>query len=151
MIIKSGKIRKLKDLVNLGSFFTEIYDAQNRIFALKFDKFTLPVNFVEREIDKQYCLYHHINIQDIPKELFEKFTEEIDWAIVEQDSKVLVSDDGKTWHRRHFAYVDGRTNTPYVWMDGKTSWTHKVDPNIEKKYIKKLTEQWGYTKLAEQE
>ena len=64
------------------------------------------------------------------KELNElDFTEYIpptDWSKVEVDTKVLVSQDGSTWHNRHFAkYENGRV---YAWYNGYTSFTaNRVD------------------------
>ena len=60
-----------------------------------------------------------------------------DWSKVEVDTKVLVSDDGEEWHKRHFArYEEGIV---YVWGYGDTSWTTD------------LMEAWEYAKLAEVE
>lgn len=53
--------------------------------------------------------------------IFER-EEEVDWAKVEVDTKILVQGEksGK-WYTRHFAkYKDGKV---YAWNDGKTSWT----------------------------
>ena len=51
---------------------------------------------------------------------------EIDWSKVEVDTKVLVSDDGEEWHKRHFArYEEGIV---YVWGYGATSWTTRITP-----------------------
>lgn len=61
----------------------------------------------------------------------------VDWSKVEVDTKVLVSDDGEDWHKRHFArYEEGMV---YVWGYGGTSWT--TSP----------MEVWEYAKLAEED
>ena len=72
------------------------------------------------------------------KWLYEEYQEpEIDWSKVEVDTKVLVSDDGEEWHKRHFArYEEGIV---YVWNYGGTSWTTD------------LMEAWECSKLAEED
>ena len=61
----------------------------------------------------------------------------VDWSKVAVDTKVLVSDDGEEWHKRHFArYKEGIV---YVWGYGDTSWTTD------------LMETWEYAKLAEED
>ena len=69
----------------------------------------------------------------------EEYREEpsVDWSKVETDTKVLVSDDGEEWHKRHFAkYEEGIV---YVWAYGDTSWTTD------------LMEAWECAKLAEED
>lgn len=59
----------------------------------------------------------------------------VDWSKVPVDTKVLVSDDGEEWHKRHFAKYE--ESIVYVWGYGDTSWTTD------------LMEAWEYAKLAE--
>ena len=64
----------------------------------------------------------------------------VDWNKVKVDTKVLVSEDGEKWYKRHFAkYENGKV---YVWYEARTSWTvvNKVD-----------TYPWEYAKLYEGE
>lgn len=70
--------------------------------------------------------------------LYEEYQEpKVDWSKVAVDTKVLVSDDGEEWHKRHFArYEEGIV---YVWGYGDTSWTTD------------LMEAWEYAKLAEED
>lgn len=50
-----------------------------------------------------------------------EFEENIDWAKVPVDTKVLVSDNGNTWYKRHFAkYENGSV---HVFPDGRSSFT----------------------------
>lgn len=44
------------------------------------------------------------------------------WAV---DTKVLVSNDGENWCKRHYAgFNSDSSEQPYkAWMDGKTEWT----------------------------
>lgn len=54
------------------------------------------------------------------------------------DAKILVSDDGKNWGKRHYAgLIDGKH---YAWVDGLTSWS-----------ADSCKAPWGYMKLAEEE
>lgn len=58
---------------------------------------------------------------------------EIDWSIIPVDTPVLVSDNNRDWYHRHLAKVI--ENRPYIWGDGRTSWT--TDGNdVLYKYIK---------------
>lgn len=64
----------------------------------------------------------------------EEYTEpEVDWSKVPVDTPVLVSDNNRDWYHRHLAKVI--ENRPYIWGDGRTSWT--TDGNdVLYKYIK---------------
>ena len=65
---------------------------------------------------------------------FEPYT---DWSKVKVDTKILVSDDGIEWHRRHFArYEDEKI---YAFMNGSTSW------------VGGILQHWEYAKLPESE
>ena len=68
-----------------------------------------------------------------------EFREVIDWSKVPVDTKVLVSNDGKEWSRRHFAkYEDGKV---YCFNDGYTSFTI-----VDYAYLSNATP-WEYCKL----
>ena len=68
-----------------------------------------------------------------------EFEEVMDWSKVPVDTKVLVSDDGKEWIRRHFAkYEDGKV---YCFNDGYTSFTI-----VNHAYLSNATS-WEYCKL----
>ena len=68
-----------------------------------------------------------------------EFEEVMDWSKVPVDTKVLVSDDGKKWDRRHFAkYEDGKV---YCFNDGYTSFTI-----VDYAYLSNATP-WEYCKL----
>ena len=50
-----------------------------------------------------------------------EFREVIDWSKVPVDTKVLVSNDGEKWYKRHlYKYEDGKF---LAWDNGKTSFT----------------------------
>lgn len=61
----------------------------------------------------------------------------VDWDKVKIDTRVLVSDDGINWHKRHFArYTCGRV---YTWGYGSTSWSKGNVSDVAP---------WRYAKLA---
>ena len=71
-----------------------------------------------------------------------EFKEVIDWSKVPVDTKVLVSEDGKEWSRRHFAkYEDGKV---YCFNDGYTSFTI-----VNYAYLSNATS-WEYAKLYQE-
>ena len=71
-----------------------------------------------------------------------EFKEVIDWSKVPVDTKVLVSEDGKEWSRRHFAkYEDGKV---YCFNDGYTSFTI-----VNYAYLSNATS-WEYVKLYQE-
>lgn len=48
----------------------------------------------------------------------------IDWSVIPRDTKVLVSQDKKHWHKRHFAGFDEKETYKFiVYGLGETSWT----------------------------
>ena len=50
-----------------------------------------------------------------------EFREVVDWSKVSVDTKVLVSNDGEKWYKRHlYKYEDGKF---LAWDNGKTSFT----------------------------
>ena len=71
-----------------------------------------------------------------------EFKEVMDWSKVPIDTKVLVSNDGKEWSRRHFAkYEDGKV---YCFNDGYTSFTI-----VNYAYLSNATS-WEYAKLYQE-
>lgn len=61
----------------------------------------------------------------------------VDWDKVKIDTRVLVSDDGINWYKRHFArYTCGRV---YTWGYGSTSWSKGNASDVAP---------WRYAKLA---
>lgn len=74
--------------------------------------------------------------------LYEEYEEPtVDWSKVPIDTKVLVSDDGVTWQKRHFAgaKLGGK---PTVYLNGQTSWSAGDTTGWVK---------YKYTKLAEED
>ena len=71
-----------------------------------------------------------------------EFREVIDWSKVPVDTKVLVSNDGKEWSRRHFAeYKDGKV---YCFNSGVTSFT------VKESYFLNEKASWDYAKLYQE-
>ena len=69
-----------------------------------------------------------------------EFEEYLDWSKVPVDTKVLVSDNGDTWYKRHFAkYENGSV---HVFPDGRSSFTTEVSDIIYP---------WKYAKLYEEQ
>ena len=69
-----------------------------------------------------------------------EFKEVVDWSKVTVDTKVLVSDDGKEWSRRHFAkYEDGKV---YCFDSGTTSFSVQDDDSD--------INGWKYAKLYQE-
>ena len=67
-----------------------------------------------------------------------EFEEVVDWSKVPVDAKVLVSEDGKLWYKRHFAkYENGSV---HVFPDGRSSFTTEESDIIYP---------WKYAKLCE--
>ena len=67
-----------------------------------------------------------------------EFEEYLDWTKVPVDAKVLVSDNGKLWYKRHFAkYENGSV---HVFPDGATSFTGSNESLLG----------WEYAKLYEE-
>ena len=71
-----------------------------------------------------------------------EFEEVMDWSKVPVDTKVLVSNDGKEWSRRHFAeYKDGKV---YCFNSGVTSFT------VKESYFLNEKASWDYAKLYQE-
>ena len=67
-----------------------------------------------------------------------EFEEVVDWSKVPVDAKILVSDNGKLWYKRHFAkYENGSV---HVFPDGRSSFTTEESDIIYP---------WKYAKLCE--
>lgn len=83
-------------------------------------------------ITEKYTLYQLLKMD---------FEEVIDWSKIPVDTKVLVSNDGKKWHKRHYLeYVDNLfLHTTFI--DGKSEFTNNKN---DKCY-------WRFCKLYQKE
>lgn len=140
-----------KDVTNYEYFSKEINDL-TRLgipFAITKDEKVLPCFqtscsqciFIQ---DQGQCLSNKLKWAD---ELYQEKKEEIDWAEIPIDTKILVREyEGDLWKSRYFAgYIDGK---PYVWSNGATSWSIG---DIGEKNIKLFCTSWKNTKLYEEE
>lgn len=88
-------------------------------------------------ITKEYPNYMTLqSLNEIEKlgTIYER--KETDWSMVEVDTKILVSDDGEEWLKRHFAKY--QKDKIYAFVDGKTSFTTRGEMI------------WTYAKLYEE-
>ena len=85
----------------------------------------------------QECIEDMFNLDEIVHMDFEEI---VDWFKVPVDAKVLVSDNGKLWYKRHFAkYENGSV---HVFPDGRSSFTTEESDIIYP---------WKYAKLYEEQ
>ena len=90
-----------------------------------------------KNIDSRNYIEYEISLVDIVNSEFEEY---LDWSKVSVDAKVLVSDNGKLWYKRHFAkYENGSV---HVFPDGHSSFTTEVSDIIYP---------WKYAKLYEKQ
>lgn len=94
-------------------------------------------DFFEEDFDQNKCVSKRLDwlkaeYYDIPLD-------------TPEDTKVLVSDDRKNWHRRHLVRVQEKGELKYTcYVNGYTSWTSP-------EFTHEKTETWKYCKLAESE
>ena len=90
-----------------------------------------------KNIDSRNYIEYEISLVNIVNGEFEEY---LDWSKVPVDAKVLVSDNGKLWYKRHFAkYENGSV---HVFPDGRSSFTTEVSDIIYP---------WKYAKLYEKQ
>lgn len=90
-----------------------------------------------KNINTHSYIKYEISLVDIVNSEFEEY---LDWSKVSVDTKVLVSDNGKLWYKRHFAkYENGSV---HVFPDGRSSFTTEVSDIIYP---------WKYAKLYEEQ
>ena len=90
-----------------------------------------------KNIDSRNYIEYEMSLVDIVNSEFEEY---LDWSKVSVDTKVLVSDNGNTWYKRHFAkYENGSV---HVFPDGRSSFTTEVSYIIYP---------WKYAKLYEKQ
>lgn len=90
-----------------------------------------------KNIDSRNYIEYEISLVNIVNGEFEEY---LDWSKVSVDTRVLVSDNGNTWYKRHFAkYENGSV---HVFPDGRSSFTTEVSDIIYP---------WKYAKLYEKQ
>lgn len=114
---------------NLGKRYT----SEGRVFVLEESLYYL---WLKDEKTKE-VIEDNLTLDEILQMEFEEIVD-VDWSKVSVDAKVLVSDNGKLWYKRHFAkYENGNV---HVFPDGRSSFTTEESDIIYP---------WKYAKLCE--
>lgn len=116
---------------NLGKRYT----SEGRVFVLEESLYYLWL----KDEKTQEVIEDNLTLDEILQMEFEEIVN-VDWSKVSVDTKVLVSDNGNTWYKRHFAkYENGSV---HVFPDGRSSFTTEVSDIIYP---------WKYAKLYEEQ
>ena len=116
---------------NLGKMYT----SEGREFVLEESLYYLWL----KDKKTQEVIEDNLTLDEILQMEFEEIVN-VDWSKVPVDTKVLVSDNGDTWYKRHFAkYENGSV---HVFPDGRSSFTTEVSDIIYP---------WKYAKLYEEQ
>lgn len=114
---------------NLGKRYT----SEGRVFVLEESLYYLWL----KDEKTQEVIEDNLTLDEILQMEFEEIVD-VDWSKVSVDAKVLVSDNGKLWYKRHFAkYENGNV---HVFPDGRSSFTTEESDIIYP---------WKYAKLCE--
>lgn len=114
---------------NLGKRYT----SEGRVFVLEESLYYLWL----KDEKTQEVIEDNLTLDEILQMEFEEIVD-VDWSKVSVDAKVLVSEDGKLWYKRHFAkYENGSV---HVFPDGRSSFTTEESDIIYP---------WKYAKLCE--
>ena len=114
---------------NLGKRYT----SEGRVFVLEESLYYLWL----RDEKTKEVIEDNLTLDEILQMDFEEIVD-VDWSKVSVDAKVLVSEDGKDWYKRHFAkYENGSV---HVFPDGRSSFTTEESDIIYP---------WKYAKLCE--
>ena len=115
---------------NLGKRYT----SEGRVFVLEE---SLYYYLWLKDEKTQEVIEDNLTLDEILQMEFEEIVD-VDWSKVSVDAKVLVSDNGKLWYKRHFAkYENGSV---HVFPDGRSSFTTEESDIIYP---------WKYAKLCE--
>lgn len=144
---KKGTIKSIKELIKLPEFVDVFYMQHGTyishlLFSYEEKIIGLFVGIIGTEVEDNW---------DLPEFVFSEIEWEIDWSQVETDTKVLVSDDGKKWHKRYFAKTIGEKQLPAVFPEGRTSWTMVEEKGISSEFVSESVEVWAYNKLYEED
>ena len=116
---------------NLGKRYT----SEGRVFVLEESLYYLWL----KDEKTQEVIEDNLTLDEILQMDFKEIVD-VDWSKVSVDTKILVSDNGDTWHKRHFAkYENGSV---HVFPDGRSSFTTEVSDIIYP---------WKYAKLYEKQ
>ena len=120
---------------NLGKRYT----SEGREFVLEESLYYLWL----KDEKTQEVIEDNLALDEILQMEFEEIVN-VDWSKVQVDTKILVSEDGKDWYRRHFAkYENGFI---YAFPDGLSSFTACYKPECGYRRVCA----WKYGKLYEE-
>ena len=120
---------------NLGKRYT----SEGRVFVLEESLYYLWL----KDEKTQEVIEDNLALDEILQMEFEEIVN-VDWSKVQVDTKILVSEDGKDWYRRHFAkYENGFI---YAFPDGLSSFTACYKPECGYRRVCA----WKYGKLYEE-
>ena len=121
---------------NLGKKYT----SGGRVFVLEESLYYLWL----KDEKTQEVIEDNLTLDEILQMDFEEIVN-VDWSKVQVDTKILVSEDGKDWYRRHFVkYENGFI---YAFPDGLSSFTACYKPECGG-YRRVCA--WKYAKLYEE-
>ena len=120
---------------NLGKKYT----SEGREFVLEESLYYL---WLKDEKTKE-VIEDNLTLDEILQMEFEEIVD-VDWSKVPVDTKILVSEDGKDWYRRHF--VKYENGIIYAFPDGLSSFTARYKPECGYRRVCA----WKYAKLYEE-
>ena len=125
---------------NLGKRYT----SEGREFVLEESLYYLWL----KDEKTQEVIEDNLTLDEILQMEFEEIVD-VDWSKVQIDTKILVSEDGEDWYRRHFAkYKNGII---YAFPDGLSSFTARYKPHYKPEYGSyRRVCAWKYAKLYEE-
>ena len=74
--------------------------------------------------------------------LYQEFNDNINWANIRQDTKVLFKNlENDTWEKGYFDNYEAYEDTIFIFADGRTSYTAKNSIAYDPKYVKLYKEE----------
>ena len=120
---------------NLGKRYT----SEGREFVLEESLYYLWL----KDEKTQEVIEDNLTLDEILQMEFEEIVN-VDWSKVQLDTKILVSEDGEDWYRRHF--VKYENGIIYAFPDGLSSFTACYKPECGYRRVCA----WKYGKLYEE-
>ena len=120
---------------NLGKRYT----SEGRVFVLEESLYYLWL----KDEKTQEVIEDNLTLDEILQMEFEEIVD-VDWSKVQLDTKILVSEDGEDWYRRHF--VKYENGIIYAFPDGLSSFTACYKPECGYRRVCA----WKYGKLYEE-
>ena len=120
---------------NLGKRYT----SEGKEFVLEESLYYLWL----KDEKTQEVIEDNLTLDEILQMEFEEIVD-VDWSKVQVDTKILVSEDGIDWYRRHF--VKYENGIIYAFPDGLSSFTARYKPECGYRRVCA----WKYAKLYEE-